>query len=513
MTSTAQAAPAPLPDASALLGVFRSPAPALLLGLAVLGVAFSTEAAAAWRVWMESTAYSHCLFVLPIALYLAWDRRAQIVAAPIRAMPAAAILVIPLAVVWLVAERLAIMEGRQLVAMTMLMVLFLAVLGWRMALAMSAPLLYLYFLVPFGHFLTGPLQDYTAAFSIFGLEVLGIPHYADQYLIEIPEGRFYVAEACAGLRFLIASIAFGVLYGCLMYRSIPRRVAFIVASIVVPIIANGFRALGIVVAGHLLGSAEAAAADHILYGWVFFSIVTLLLILAGLPFRQDPAPPPPAPAPTQAAPAGRMLPAALAVALLAAIGPAVAAGFDRAGRLDLPAPHMAWNTPLGCTAAPERAAAPTAETVRFTCPQGVLTATVQVFPPRANPAALNDARRRLTGELLSEDVTFDTMRIPAAALPDWRLVIAGGPAGTTATLTAALVNGAPAQGGLAGRIALARASMFGATQGSVLVAIALRSPRPQIGLEEDRQMRLFATTFLHVQDRLAAEMQRLATVR
>ena len=58
----------------------------------------------------------------------------------------------------------------------------------------------------------------------------------DGYTIEIPEGTFYVAEACAGLRFLIASIAFGCLYALLMYRSPVRRTAFIVISIVVPII-------------------------------------------------------------------------------------------------------------------------------------------------------------------------------------------------------------------------------------------------------------------------------------
>jgi len=510
MTSTAQAVvPSPMPGAAALWRVFRSPAPALLAGLVVLGVAFAGEAAAAWRVWMDSTAYSHCLFVLPIALYLAWDRRAQIVATPVVAFPAAAVLVIPLGLAWLLAERLAIMEGRQLVALTIVEVLFLAVLGWRMAIAMSAPLLYLYFLVPFGAFLTGPLQDYTAAFSVFGLEVLGIPHYADQYLIEIPEGRFYVAEACAGLRFLIASIAFGVLYGCLMYRSYGRRIAFVVASIIVPIIANGFRALGIVVAGHLLGSAQAAAADHILYGWLFFSIVTLVLILAGMPFRQDTAEEPPAPAVVM--PSGRMLPAAVAVALLAAIGPAISAGLDRVAREALPEPHFAWTTPLGCTPTPLQAAVPGSETIRFACPQGVLTATAQVFPERTNPAAISDARRRMTGEMTAEDVTNGSMTVPGAALHDWRITVAGGPAGTTATFTALLVDGVPAKGGLAGRIALARNSIMGAEKRPVLLAIGLRSPRAQIGMEEDRQMQLFAATFLQVQGRFAAEVDRLAS--
>ena len=42
------------------------------------------------------------------------------------------------------------------------------------------------------------------------------------------------AEACAGLRFLIASIAFGVLYSVLIYRSYTRRTLFIVASIILP---------------------------------------------------------------------------------------------------------------------------------------------------------------------------------------------------------------------------------------------------------------------------------------
>src|SRR5581483_7572977 len=71
-----------------------------------------------------------------------------------------------------------------------------------------------------------------------------------------------------------------------MYRSWPRRIIFLAVSIVVPIIANGFRVMGISVLGYLLSSAEAATADHILYGWLFFSIVSLLLILMGLPFRQ-----------------------------------------------------------------------------------------------------------------------------------------------------------------------------------------------------------------------------------
>ena len=265
---------------------------ALALGLVAWAALFHTEIVRAVEVWDGSTAYSHCWFVLPIALYLAWDRREAAAGIAARPILWPVLLVIPGTLAWLAAERVGIMEGRQLVAVGFVQLLFLAVLGWRLAWAFSAPLLYLFFLVPFGAFLTGSLQRFTAAFTDVGLSVVGIPYIMDQFTIEIPEGTFYIAEACAGLRFLIASIAFGVLYACLIYRSPWRRAAFMLASCIVPVIANGFRALGIVVLGHILGSAEAAEADHIVYGWVFFSLVIFLLILAGLPFREDRQEPP-----------------------------------------------------------------------------------------------------------------------------------------------------------------------------------------------------------------------------
>ena len=79
-----------------------------------------------------STAYNHCFLIIPIAVYLAWDRRGTLRGLVPVPMPLVAAAVIPLAVVWLMAERLGIMEGRQLVAMTIVELLFLGVLGRRL---------------------------------------------------------------------------------------------------------------------------------------------------------------------------------------------------------------------------------------------------------------------------------------------------------------------------------------------------------------------------------------------
>jgi exosortase A len=493
--------------------VVREPLPVLLFGLVVLGLAFHEEVATAVSVWYDSTAYSHCFFIIPIAAYLAWDRRHTLARIPIEPLPTAALLALPLGLAWLVAERLGIMEGRQLVAMTLVQVLFLTVLGWRMFRALAAPLLYLYFLVPFGAFTTPKLQDFTANFIYAGLDFLRIPYTADGYLIEIREGRFYVAEACAGLRFLIASIAFGTLYACLIYRSFLRRALFMAASIIIPIIANGFRALGIVVLGHLLGSAQAAATDHILYGWVFFSIVLLLLILAGLPFREDTrpsavvepvaVPPPPA--------LRRLLIAGTLAALLATAGPAASAWFDRSADAGIVLPTPVFATVPGCRSLSSGAPATAPDVVvqQFACAAGRLTVTVQAFPPRSNPARLITAERTATGEIGSGgEPVVSNLTVPGIQPSTWRLVFASDPRRLTAA--ALWIDGKPAVGGLAGRIAMARNSLVGSAYAPLLVSITMQFPYQQVTESEVQQGQRLIAAFLTAQSSFSDQIARLA---
>src|SRR3546814_13067879 len=76
-----------------------------------------------------------------------------------------------------------------------------------------------------------------------------IPVFSDGIFLQIPNGNFTVAEACAGLRFLVATLALGLLFANAAYQDWWRRSLFMVLVLVVPVIANGFRALGIVQIG------------------------------------------------------------------------------------------------------------------------------------------------------------------------------------------------------------------------------------------------------------------------
>ena len=464
------------PSARTLSGL-RDARLGLAIGLVALGLLFHAEVAAAVKTWIQSTAYNHCFLVIPIVAFLIWDRRASLCGLTAAPLPIAAVLALPLGVAWLAAERLGIMEGRQLAALSMVEVLFVAMLGRRLWRALSGPLLYLFFLVPFGDFLTPKLQDVTTWFTRHGLDILGIPAYIDGYIIEIPEGTFFVAEACAGLRFLIASIAFGVLYALLMYRSPVRRIVFVSASIIVPIIANGIRALGIVVLGHVLGSAEAAATDHVLYGWIFFSLVILILIVLGLPFRQDDQPASATISPMPADPgAARLgLLTGLTVAAVAAICPVVVLGVNKASAMPEAALRLLDLTPScvnqGTPAIPAAGSVGRAIVQLVSCDGTAMNIEIEVFSSSSTAGPVNAERRRLTRAPDADDVSeAPVLTQSGAVLPGWRFIHADSP-GFFVAAAGLWVDGEPATPGLRMRWQMAKTSATGATYAPVLIII------------------------------------------
>lgn len=245
---------------------------------ALLAWAFRIEIAAAVHVWWSSAAYGHAFFIVPISLFLLYRLRHRLAALRPRAAPWALVPVALLSLLWLVGELANLMVVKQLVFVALWQSLFLLVLGWRVTRAALFPLAYLYFAVPFGSSIIPVLQDVTAQMVVHLLRLTGMPVFLDGYLIQIPSGSFLVAEACSGVRYLLVSVALGVLTAYLFFRSWPRRLFFVALSVVVPIVANGIRAYGIVMLAHLSGHEIAVDVDHVVYGFVFLGIVTVILL-------------------------------------------------------------------------------------------------------------------------------------------------------------------------------------------------------------------------------------------
>ena len=236
--------------------------------------------------WYESETFSHGFFIFPVSVYLIWRCRGRLLSInPSPSVVGFAALSL-LSVVWFLAYTANILVMQQFAVVASIPALVWSLLGKHVANEIKFPLLFLIFAVPMGEFLIPYLMDYTAVFTVEALRLTGISVFRDGMNFSTAAGDFKVAVACSGIRYLIASVVLGTLYAYLNYQSYFRRVVFILLSILVPILANGIRAYGIVMIAHLSGMKYAVGIDHIIYGWFFFGAVMLLLFMLGRTFRE-----------------------------------------------------------------------------------------------------------------------------------------------------------------------------------------------------------------------------------
>ena len=241
------------------------------------------------EIWNRSDTFAHAWVVPPIALWLAWRQRAQVLALDPRPAPSALLCLLPIGLLWLLAELVAVNTAKQFALVGMLVACVPAVLGWSVARVLMFPLGFIFFAVPAGDFLTPTLMAWTADVTIASLRLTGIPVYREGMNFVIPSGTWSVVEACSGTRYLIASLMVGTLFAFLNYSSLRKRWLFVGISILVPILANWVRAYMIVMLGHLSGNELAVGADHLVYGWVLFGVVIMLLYAIGARWA-DPMP-------------------------------------------------------------------------------------------------------------------------------------------------------------------------------------------------------------------------------
>ena len=236
--------------------------------------------------WWNDDTYSHGIMVLPICGFLVWRLRDELAAMMPRPSSFGVLAMALCAILWLAGRVTDTMVIQQIAFVSMVISLVVSVLGLAVSRTLAFPLFYLYFMVPFGSELIPFLQDLTAEKTVWLLRLSGIPVYLDGIFLHIPDGSFEVARACAGIRFLVTSVTIGFLGAYLFYKSWWRRLAFISLSIIVPVVANFFRAYGIVMIAYWSDFSLAVGADHLTFGLIFLSIVIVALLALGALFRE-----------------------------------------------------------------------------------------------------------------------------------------------------------------------------------------------------------------------------------
>ncbi|MCX9147658.1 exosortase A [Erythrobacter sp. WG] len=278
-----EAAALPAARHAALPAAWRAPLAGLALGVLALVAVTAGAWGAMLHQWWNIDTYNHLLLVPFIIAWLVGLKARELAAlSPQPFWPALGAVAAGLAL-WRAGEALGVNLLAQAGAVGAVQAAVVTVIGLRASLVLAVPLAFAAFLVPFGDEIIPPLQAITADIAIALVHFAGVPARIEGIHIHTPAGLFIVAEACSGVKFLIAMVALGVLVCATRLRRWTTRAAFIAACVIVPILANGVRAFATIYVAQFVGAERATGFDHIVYGWVFFAIV--LAILLGAAWR------------------------------------------------------------------------------------------------------------------------------------------------------------------------------------------------------------------------------------
>jgi exosortase len=233
--------------------------------------------------WKGDANYSHGFLVAPLALYFAWERLPR--------LKRAAIDPTWWGVVPLLAGAASLIVGRlgvELMSMRIafvltLMGIVLLTLGRSQFRILAFPLLFLFMMVPLPQSLVNivafPLQLSAAKLAVTSLHALGIPALLEGNIIHLANTQLFVAEACSGLRSLMALGTLGVVFAYFFRKNPIERAVLIASTIPIAILVNAFRVALTGYLTHYYGTGAAEGAVHQMEGFFTFGLAFALLLI------------------------------------------------------------------------------------------------------------------------------------------------------------------------------------------------------------------------------------------
>ncbi len=191
--------------------------------VAVCVLALHPTALSMAQTWLSSSSYHHGVAVAPLALLMILSRpRIDPATGPLSLVAIAGA-----AALWLAGRAAGVALVEQFAFVTLLIAGAWAMFGSGAAKLWALPLLFLYFMVPFGEVLIPFLQALTANAVTGLLNLFGVSAVIDGTLIRTDAGLFEIAEACAGLNFLLAALMVACVYASQTLHRFKTRIAFI----------------------------------------------------------------------------------------------------------------------------------------------------------------------------------------------------------------------------------------------------------------------------------------------
>ena len=235
------------------------------------------------KEWWKDPNYSHAFLVPVFSVYLLVMRRRKIQAL----LPDPSwwgLLIVGLSMGMLVIGEIGAEIFLSRLSLLFLILGFIVLFGgWKYARVLLFPWAFLFFMIPVPAIainqITIPLQIFASKLAAATLPLLGVPVFREGNVINLPAMPLQVAEACSGIRSLIALTSLTVVYGELSERSGWLRVLLAIASIPLAISANSLRIIGTGLLVQYWAPDAARGFFHSFSGWLMF-LVSLGMLFA-----------------------------------------------------------------------------------------------------------------------------------------------------------------------------------------------------------------------------------------
>lgn len=237
------------------------------------------------RRW-NSEDYSYCWLVVPLAVYVAWQRRDMLPRVPSPSVKSGYFLLILIGVFFFLGKASAV---DALVFGSMWLSVLAAVLfiyGWRSLKAFFFPLIVLAFAIPpppfINRMLTFKLRLISSDLSVRIMQFIDIPVYREGNVIDLGMIQLHVVDACSGLRYVFPTILLGILMGYWFNSRTWQRVVVVLATVPTAIATNALR---IAIVGYIARNISVETAENFFHdasGLIIYLLSIVLLVALSL---------------------------------------------------------------------------------------------------------------------------------------------------------------------------------------------------------------------------------------
>lgn len=235
--------------------------------------------------WYQDDNYSHGFLILPIAAWLIWRKRNELVETPTKMNNLGLLMAIGSLFLLIAGTAGAEYFTARVSFVGLLFSLCLYFFGWQFTRKIWFAFFFMLFMIPIPYVIyyaaTFPMQLLASKVAGVVLNAIGLPLIRQGNILHIPNYTLEVAEACSGIRSLFSLLALGALFAYFTQDNKFKAVILFLATVPIAIAGNVFRVTVTALGAHTVSIKFAEGTLHEISGLIVFVFSLILLFALG----------------------------------------------------------------------------------------------------------------------------------------------------------------------------------------------------------------------------------------